>query len=177
MGRYGFIHGKVDIKLLVLYITSRAAAPLDFATLTDLTMCDEGVDYFLFTEAVAELVETEHLTFTDGHYAITEKGRRNGSTLESHLPYAVQVRCDRNLARINAALRRNAQVRAQVLPREDGCVTLRLSLDDEDGNLLTVELLSPSEEQAARLGERFRACPEEIYNGVLSLLQRGPEEG
>ena len=38
----GFIHGKLDIKLLVLYLTSRLAGPVDFATLTDLAMCDEG---------------------------------------------------------------------------------------------------------------------------------------
>ena len=39
----GFIHDKLDIKLLVLYILDRAAAPIDFATLTDLSMCDGGV--------------------------------------------------------------------------------------------------------------------------------------
>ena len=39
----GFIHGKLDIKLLVLYLTSRLAGPVDFATLTDLAMCDDGV--------------------------------------------------------------------------------------------------------------------------------------
>lgn len=58
MARYGFIHDKLDIKFLILYLMARAAAPIDFPTLTDLTMCDDGVDYFEFTEAVAELVET-----------------------------------------------------------------------------------------------------------------------
>ena len=46
----GFIHDKLDIKLLVLYIMDRAAAPIDFATLTDLALCDEGVDYFQYAE-------------------------------------------------------------------------------------------------------------------------------
>ena len=40
MPRYGFIHDKLDIKFLLLYILSRADAPLDFSTLTDLTMID-----------------------------------------------------------------------------------------------------------------------------------------
>ena len=68
MARYGFIHDKLDIKFLILYLMARAAAPIDFPTLTDLTMCDDGVDYFEFTEAVAELVETDHLTLEDGLY-------------------------------------------------------------------------------------------------------------
>ena len=79
MARYGFIHDKLEIKFLVLYIMSRAAAPLDFSTLTDLTLIDEGVDYFDFAEAVAELVESGHLELNeDGRYVITEKGKKNG---------------------------------------------------------------------------------------------------
>ena len=71
MARYGFIHDKLDIKFLVLYLMARVAAPIDFATLTELTMCDEGVDYFEFAESVSEMVETEHLTLTEGLYAIS----------------------------------------------------------------------------------------------------------
>ena len=58
MARYGFIHDKLDIKFLILYLMARVVAPIDFPTLTDLTMCDGGVDYFEFAEAVNELVET-----------------------------------------------------------------------------------------------------------------------
>ena len=90
MARYGFIHDKLDIKFLVLYLTARLAGPVDFATLTDLTMCDAGVDYFDFAEAVSELVKTGHLALEDGCYSITEKGRRDGAACESSLPYSVR---------------------------------------------------------------------------------------
>ena len=70
---------------------ARVAAPIDLPTLTDLTLCDEGVDYFDFAEAVAELVDTDHLTHADDRYAITEKGKRNGGICESSLPYSVRV--------------------------------------------------------------------------------------
>ena len=163
MARYGFIHDKLEIKFLVLYIMSRAAAPLDFSTLTDLT---------LIAEAVAELVESGHLELNeDGRYVITEKGKKNGTVCESSLPYSVKSKCSRRLVELNAELRRDAQVRAQILPREeDGTCTLRLSLDDGAGNLLTVELLSPSEDQAERLAEGFRFHPEQVYNGILDVL-------
>ena len=72
MARYGFIHDKLDIKFLVLYLTARLAGPVDFPTLTELTMCDAGVDYFEFAEAVSELVETGHLTLEGDLYTITE---------------------------------------------------------------------------------------------------------
>ena len=62
MSRTGFIQNELDLKLLVLYIMTRAAAPITFLQLLDLALCDAGVDYFSLTEAVNHLVETEHLT-------------------------------------------------------------------------------------------------------------------
>ena len=170
MARVGFIHDKLDIKFLVLYIMTRVVAPIDLPTLADLTMCDEGVEYFDFAEAVAELVHTEHLRLEDHKYSITEKGRKNGAICESSLPYSVRVKCEKSVSRLNSRLRREAQVRTGVTPRPDGSFTLCMSLDDEHGNLLTLELLSASEQQSKQLAEQFSSHPEQIYNGILDVL-------
>lgn len=177
MARYGFIHDKLDIKFLVLYLMARVAAPIDFATLTGLTMCDEGVDYFEFAESVAEMVETGHLTLSEGKYAITDKGRRDGAACESSLPYSVKHKCGQNLAKLNGELRRSAQVRAELIERPEGGFTVSLALDDDGGSLLKAELFSPTREHAARLAEGFRARPERALNDLLdSLLEEGEED-
>lgn len=176
MTRFGFIHDKLDIKILILYLMARVAAPVDFATLTDLALCDEGVDYFLFAEAVSELVATGHLTLEEGRYGITEKGKRNGSVCEDSLPYSVRQKSDTNLSRLNAGLRRNAQVRAQVLPGAGGTFTLNLALDDDMGNLFTLELLTASREQGDTLAQRFLSHPEQTYHGILNVLLSSDEE-
>ena len=176
MARVGFIHDKLDIKFLIRYIMSRVAAPIDMPTLADLTMCDEGVDYFDFAEAAAELVSTEHLLLEDERYSITEKGRKNGAICESSLPYSVRVKCDKNVTKLNSRLRRDAQVRSERIPRNDGTFTLRLALDDEHGNLLTVDMLAATEQQCDRLSEQFKAHPEQIYNGILDVLLTDYEE-
>lgn len=170
MPRYGFIHDKLDIKFLVLYLMARTEGPINFATLTDLSMCDEGVDYFLFSQAVSELVESDHLLITDELYTITEKGRKNGAICEGSLPYSVRQRCDRNLAELNAQLRLEAQIRTEILPRETDGFTVRLILDDNQDNLMTLELYSPTSEQADRLATSFRACPDRIYRSILTSL-------
>lgn len=172
----GFIHGKLDIKLLLLYLLSRAAAPIDFPTLTDLALCDPGVDYFLFAEAAAELADSGHLRVEQGLYAITDKGRRNSADSESSLSPVVRRRCDLRLTQLNAELRRRDQVRATVEPGDGGTFVLRLALDDEAGNLLSLDLLTPSEEQSLRMADRFRAQPEMIYHSILAALL-DPEEG
>ena len=177
MAKAGFIHDKLDIKFLVLYLMARVASPVDFSTLADLTFCDDGVEYFDFAAALAELVDTGHLELKDDKYSITEKGRRNGKICESSLAYSVRRKCDRNLAKVNGVLRRDAQVRAEILPRDDGAHTLRLILDDDKGNIMTLDLLTVSEEQAGRLAEKFRTHPERLYDSILQVLLETEEEG
>ena len=170
MARQGFIHDELDVKLLILYIMNHVAAPIDFFQLIDLAMCDEGVDYFLLTKAISHLVETEHITQQDNLYSITDKGRRNSQICETSLPYSIRLKCDRNLALLNASLRRDAQVKGEIILRDDGTYSARLSLDDDAGNLFTLELLAASQEHASLLCDRFRRNPEQVYNGILNTL-------
>ena len=175
MAQHGFIHDKLDLKMLELYLLARAAGPIDPETLTDLVRRHEGVNYFEFTEATAELVKTGHLTQTEEGYTITDKGRINSAACESSLPYSVRRRCAQDLAPVNAALRHNAQVRGEKRQNADGSVTARMTLDDDSGNLLTIELLCPSVEQADRLISGFRSKPEQVHNDVLEALTAGRE--
>ena len=172
----GFIHGKLDVKLLVLYILDRAAAPIDFATLTDLSLCDEGVDYFQYAEAVSELTDSGHLDQQGEFYSITDKGRRVCAGGESSLSPVVRQRCDRRLAPLNQALKRKAQVRAQVEEVPQG-FHVRLSMDDDQGALFSLTLLAPTREDAQRIAGGFQDHPDRVYNGLLGVLLAGGEGG
>lgn len=174
--RHGFIRDPLDVKLLVLYIMSRVAAPIDFATLTDLTLCDDGVDYFLFAQAVDQLIESGHLVKDDGGlYSATEKGRANSGIMESSLPTVIRGRCNRALAQLNATLRRDAQVTAQVVDLDDGRCQVELGLSDEVGQVLHLTLAVPSPPQGRRVAQNFRSQPEETFNAILSCLLREPD--
>lgn len=171
MARLGFIHGKLDIKMLTLYILSHVAAPIDFATLTDLVMCDDGVDYFLFAEGVSELLESGHAEKSDDdYYVATEKGIRNSADLESSLPSVIRKRCDQRLAPLNAALKRKSQVRSQIVPLENGGVSVRLVLDDDQGEMFSLSLLAATQEDGEEIAQRFTEHPDRIYNGILGVL-------
>lgn len=176
MGRQGYIHDKLDMKMLELYILAQAAGPIAPDALADLVGRHEGVNYFEFAEATAELVETGHLTLSEEGYLITKKGRNNSAACETSLPFSVRRRCDQDLAPINAVLRRNALVRGEKRTNSDGSVTARMILDDDNGNLLSIELLCPSGEQADRLIAGFRSRPEQVYHDVLESLCSGQNE-
>ena len=176
MGR-GFIHDKLEIKFLILYIAARVIEPIPFDTVLDLTMCDDGVDYFDFSECLNDLVKTEHLTLSeDGLYSITDKGLRNSQICESSLPYSLRLRCDKNLVACNRRLRRKSQVRASYEKRPNGTYTVKLNLDDDMGSVMDLKLMAVREDMAKMLAERFRKTPERIYTEVMNALLSGDEE-
>ncbi len=167
----GFIHDKLEIKFLILYIAARIIEPVPFDTILDLTMCDDAIDYFDFSECLADLVRTGHLTVSeDGLYTITEQGRRNSEICASSLPYSVRLRCDRNLTEWNRKLRRKSQVRTSVEKRPNGTYTVKLALDDDLGSVMDLRLMVVREDMGNALAERFRKAPERLYSEVLRVL-------
>ena len=56
MDQYGFIHEKLDIKLLILFVLRRLPGVVEHETLRGLVMCDGGIGYFDYTDCLSELV-------------------------------------------------------------------------------------------------------------------------
>lgn len=167
----GFIHDKLEIKFLILYIAARIAEPVPFDMMLELTLCDDGIDYFDFSDCLADLVRTEHLRLNeDGLYAITEKGRRNSEICESNLPISVRTRCDKSLSDCNRKLCRKSQVKASIAPRENGTYTVNLSLSDDMGSVMDLSLMMVREDIAKQVAKRFRGSPERLYGQIVNLL-------
>ena len=174
MSAFGFISDKLEIKFLILYIAARVAGPVPFEVLQDLSMCDGGVDYFGFSECLADLVRTEHLTVDEeGLYTVTDKGRRNSAACESSLPYSVRMQVERNLVSCNEQLKRKALVGAAVEPREKGGYEVTLTLSDELDELMNLRLLVTRQDMALDLQKRFRSGAEDIYSKILAVLYGG----
>ena len=176
MANPGFLQDKLDIKMLELYLLDRAAGPITPDMLAELTMRHEGVEYFDFAEATAELVETGHLLLSEEGYTITEKGRENSAACESSLPFSVRRRCEEDLLAVNNLLRRRAQIRGEQTEGPDGTLRVKLSLDDEAGSLMTLELFCPTADQSDKLIKAFKANPEQLYKIILDHLMKEGEE-
>jgi len=166
----GFISEKLEIKFLILYIAARLIDAVPFEVLQDLAMCDEGVDYFGFSECLADLVRTEHMTLENDLYDITQKGRTNSQVCESSLPYSVRMQVDKSIVAYNQKLRRNALVTASTTPRQSGGYTVTLSLSDELENVMKLELLVTKESMAKELEKRFQKDAEFLYSRIIDVL-------
>ena len=168
----GFIHDKLEIKFLILYIAARVSEPLPPEGMQELTMCDDGIDYFAYAECLNDLVQTEHLRLTEeGCYAITPKGLKNSEICESSLPYSVRLRTDKNVAEYNRRLLRRNQVQSQVTARENGSYVVELRLRDDVDSLMTLDLMVADKADAEALAERFQREPEKVYTQIVAALR------
>ena len=168
--RVGFIREKLDIKILILFILRRLPQPITFEMLSELTLIDEGISYFDFTECVTELVNTEHVK-TDGHtYEITEKGVTNSEITENSIPFSVRLKAEKNASDARVALSRESLISATHAIRRKGGYTVTLSMSDGVSDIIDLKLYAASEAQAVSLEEGFTKNAEAIYNKIIHLI-------
>ena len=169
---HGFIRNPLDVRLLILYILDRLILPVTMAELTDLALCDDGMDYFQFADALGALTENGHVMESgNGLLSITDKGRSNCAICAKELPYSVRTKCDRNTQALNRVLKRRNQIRASITPMPNrDSYTVELALDDDAGNIITLRMAAPDQPQAELLAERFQSRAEQVYHAILSTL-------
>ena len=171
MQRLGFIHDMMDVKVLILYVAARSNYPMTMQEIYELCYQDECLSYFDVCTAIPEMVETGHLTqLEDGKYEITPKGREDGELTADSIAFTVKQRAENAVARFNRQIRRSSFVKTQVIPREKGDYSVIMSLDDEMGNLMTLELFAPDQRQAVRLSRLFEKKAEMVYNLAMTEL-------
>ena len=171
MQRLGFIHDMMDVKVLILYVAARSNYPMTVQEIYELCYVDDGLSYFDVCTAVPEMVGTGHLEELEGgKYRITEKGRVDGELTADSIAYTVKQKAENTVAKFNRQLKRSSYVKTQVIPRENGDISVIMTLDDEVGNLMTLELMAPDQRQAVRLSRMFEKKAEMLYTLTMSEL-------
>ena len=171
MQRLGFIHDMLDVKILILFVMSRVSYPVTTGEIYELCYQDECLSYFDVCTAIPEMVKSGHLKQVDEEkYAITDKGKADGSLTEDSIAFTVKQRAENAVAKYNRQIRRSSFVKTQVILRDSGDYSVIMSLDDEMGNLMTLELMAPDQRQAVRLGRLFEKKAEMVYNLTMAEL-------
>ena len=177
MQRLGFIHDMMDVKVLILFVMARVNYPVNIQQIYELCYQDDCLSYFDVCDAVPQMVKSGHVKEAeDGCYLITDKGKADGSLTEDSIAFTVKQRAENAVARFNRQIRRSSFVKTQILPRESGDYSVIMALDDEMGNLMTLELVAPNQRQAVRLGKLFEKKAEAVYNLTMAELLDDEED-
>ena len=171
MQRLGFIHDMLDVKVLILFVMARVGYPVNIQQIYELSYQDDCLSYFDVCTAVPEMVKSGHLKELENEeYEITEKGKADGALTEDSIAFTVKQRAENAVARFNRQIRRSSYIKTQVVSREEGDCSVVMSLDDDMGNLMTLELQAPDSRQAMRLSRLFEKKAENVYNLIMTEL-------
>lgn len=172
MANYGYIHGKIDTKLLILcFLSNLQNQSASFDHLTELSIVDGAVDYFDFCEALAELTESGHVSKDeDGRYRATAKGLENYRLCEDDFVSSVRHKTEKLAADVVNRLQRSELIHCSSEQRENGDYTVHMRLNDLEDNILAIDMMVASAQQAKQLKENFQKNAEKIYNAVLKAM-------
>ena len=161
----------MDVKVLILFVMARCGYPVTCQEIYELCYQDDCLSYFDVCTAIPEMVRSGHLeALDDEKYEITEKGKADGSLTEDSIAFTVKQRAENAVNRFNRQLRRSSFVKTQILPRDNGDQSVVMVLDDEIGNLMTLELIAPDQRQAVRLSKLFERKAETLYSLIMTEL-------
>lgn len=166
----GFIHDMMDLKILILFVLSKAAYPATSQQIYEMCLQDGSVSYFDVCAAIPEMVASGHLSETDGRYVITEKGKADGACTQDGIAYTVRTGAENAVERFNRSIHRSSFVKTKTTACDNGEYIVRMTLDNEAGNLISVELPAPNQRQALRVEELLQKKAENIYNLTISEL-------
>ena len=175
MQRLGFIRDMMDVKVLILFVTARTNYPVTAQEVYELCYQDECLSYFDVCTALPEMVASGHLQEEQERYVITEKGRQTGALTEDSIAYTVKQRAENAVDRFNRQLRRKSKVRTQLAENDNGEMSVIMCLDDEVGNLMTIQLSAPDRRQATRLSKLLEQKAENVYSLVMMELLEDEE--
>ena len=167
--RRGFIHEKLEIKLLILFVLRRLPAEIDAEKLAELVLIDGGISYFDYKDCLAELVQSAQVEEGEDGFRVTAKGSHNGEILETGLPYSVRKKAERAIAPVAEEMRRSAMILANHEIGDNG-VTVYLAVNDGVGSIFDLKILAADEAQAKRIEKNFKKNAEAFYNRFITEL-------
>ena len=175
MQRLGFIHDMLDVKVLILFVASHSNYPMTMQEIYELSFQDECLSYFDVCTAIPEMVRSGHLReIGNERYTVTEKGREQGAITEDSIAYTVKIKAMAAVDEFNHRSRRQSQIRTRIKTTEKGETSVVMSLENETGKLMKLELSVPGEQQAQAFAQRMAEMGENLYHIILGeLIENG----
>ncbi|GHV08154.1 hypothetical protein FACS1894217_10140 [Clostridia bacterium] len=173
MAKYGFSGGMPETKILILYALCSLTLPIPMSQLLEVVTVDEGVDYFVFCQALNETVNSAHVLTADKKgvpcYSISPRGYEVSTLMEGQLSNALKMAVRRAAKVAESRAERDSFVITEAFTRS-GMPGIMCELTDGHDAMLHIEIMLGSDAQGNIAAKNFCRDAERIYSKVLDIL-------
>lgn len=166
------------IKILVCYFLKQINRPITPEQLIEIATEDGLINYFIFTEAINQLLEAKTLILEerDGeqYYVLTEMARIGADDFKTMVPRAFRERILTSGLKFFARLKNENDVKISYTEQQKGW-SVNVLCTEGGLTLMDLKLYAPDREQAEILGEKIMLNPVDFYGKVLDYALENEE--
>ena len=172
--RPGSLKEVYEVKILLCYLLRHIPRPLTHAQLLEIAAEDNLINYFLLADAVEGLLGTGQIvseTPPDGGepvYVLTDRGAAGADEFKGYVPRALRDRIVDAALRLFTRIKRDEEVKCEILELDDGC-HVHCRLLDLGSDLLDVKIFAPDMEQAKLIRRKLLADPTAFYSKLIDF--------
>lgn len=163
-----------DIKIFILYLMKSLHRPLDFTTISEMSVQDGFVNYFDFAECFAALMDNGSIReiVVDGGalYEITENGMLVASELQSNIMNIIREKSLRSALRLLSFKSRGSKINCEYTEIGEEKYIMDCEISEKDALVMKLSIEVESKALLDRMMYNFDNKPEVLYKGIIAIL-------
>lgn len=166
-----------EVKILLAYFLNKIERPVTPAQLNEIATGDGVVNYFLYVEAVEQMLKNGTLKLIEDegteYYILTEEGK-NGADFKDLVSRSTRERIYASGLKLFAKLRAEREMRFEIKQLKNG-YSVRAVCEDGGITLMDLTLYAPDKDQAEFIKSKILMNPSEFYSKVLDFVIENEE--
>ncbi len=166
------------VKVLICYFLRQINRPITPMQLTEIATDDGIVNYFVFTDAINQLLEAKTIILEeqDGeeYYVLTELAKFGADDFKTIVPNSLRNKILSSGLKFFAKLKNNNDVKISISEQQRG-YSVNVFCTDGGLTLMDLRLFAPDREQAQLLADKIMMNPADFYGKVLDYALENEE--
>lgn len=171
---FGTISDPVEAKLLILYILKYCGAKLPFFALNEIIIKENLIEYFIFSDALAELAKSGHIIKTKNDdadfYTFSQSGDEAISLFQKRIPLSIREKAIKEATLVLSQINRNSKIVAKYQVDDDGNYLTTLCILDDKDKFFSMEIKLPTQLQADIICQKFKGNAADVLKDILKIL-------
>ena len=168
-----------DVKIAICYLLSKLNRPVTEEQLYEIALNSEVINYFFYTEAIAELLKNGSVSKKningENCIIIEEKGMLGSEYFNEFIPYHFRKRILRSAFAFFGKLKRESEADIEIKNISNGC-EVECTIKDTNFDLMKISLYAPDSDQAEMIKEKILLNPTGSYHTILTYALNNEEE-